>query len=79
MAILALTAVADGHLELLLRRVHRGEVHCPLDVVEIARIGLQDQSEALLGTLRGLDAPAVRAVLVAALAERQAARMRAER
>lgn len=74
MVTLALTTVADGHLELLLRLVHRGEVRCPLNVVELARIGLQDQSEVVLGMLRGLDAAAVRAVLVSVLAERRAAR-----
>jgi len=76
MAQLALTSVSDEHLERLLRLVHRAEVRCPLDVVELARIGLQDQVEVMLGMLRGLDAAAVRAVLVAVLAERRAARQR---
>jgi hypothetical protein len=37
----------------------------------LAALGLQDWSEALLGTLRGLEEAGIRAVLVAVLAERQ--------
>ena len=57
-------------LKQLLRLVHREEIRAPMGPVDLAAAGLQAQSERLLGTLRGLDLAAVRAVLVVALAER---------
>ena len=71
---LGLVDVATEHLEHLLRLVPKNEIACPLDAVEIARNGLQTQQESLLGKLRGLDRDAVRAVLVAVLAERRSRR-----
>jgi hypothetical protein len=65
-----LTEVSTAELRTLLRAVHRAEARCPLDLPELARHGLQHVAEPLLATLRGLDATAVRAVLVAVIAER---------
>jgi hypothetical protein len=62
--------VETEHLRLLLKMVHREELRFPLTPLELARIGLQEPSERILGTLRGLEGRAVRAVLVAVLAER---------
>lgn len=66
----ALVRVPTDDLKRLLALLHRGELRCPLTPVEIARCGFQVHMEALLGHLRGLDAPAVRAVLTAVLSER---------
>lgn len=55
---------------MLLRLLHRDELSFPLTPLELARIGLQEPSERILGTLRGLGRDGVRAVLVAVLAER---------
>jgi hypothetical protein len=68
---MGLTAVESRHLEHLLRAIHRQEIRCPLDLAELALIGLQDISHHLLGHLRGLDRKGVHAVLVAVLAERR--------
>lgn len=67
-----LTEVETRHLETLLRMLVRGEVHGPLTVVDLARVGLQHCAEPLLDALRGLDDRACRAVLIAVLAERRA-------
>ena len=67
---LGLVSVPTASLENLLRAVHRKVVSCPLSPGELAMIRLQDFSAELLNQLRGLDEPAVRAVLVAVLAER---------
>jgi len=69
-AAVGLTEVKTKHLKQLLSLVHRGEFSYPLDVQELARTGLQHCAPPLLGQLRGLDEPAVRAVLTAVLAER---------
>jgi hypothetical protein len=66
----ALTTVPTEALKTALTQVHRGEWRYPLTPVEVARVGLQNHADALLGHLRGLDGPAVRAVLTAVLAER---------
>lgn len=66
-----LTDLSDDTLERLLRALHRGELEAPLTATALALAGFQDVSEALLGSLRGLDARAVRAVLVAVVAERR--------
>jgi hypothetical protein len=66
----ALRRVPTDALEKLYRLLHRGELHLPLRPVDLAAIGLQSQTERILAHLRGLDAVAVRAVLVATLAER---------
>jgi len=77
LGLLGLTDVPTRDLETLLRHVHSGEARCPLQASEIARLGLQHRHEELMH-LRGLDEAAVRAVLVAVIAERRAvARKRA--
>lgn len=71
LGLLGLADVPTEDLRALLRHVHSGEARCPLDAAEVARLGLQHRHEELMH-LRGLDTPAVRAVLVAVLAERKA-------
>ncbi|MEZ4452015.1 MAG: hypothetical protein R3B09_21305 [Nannocystaceae bacterium] len=67
---LALRQVPTDALKTLLRHVHHGTIELPLAPVPLVAIGLQDQVERLLGAMRGLESAAVRAVLVAVLAER---------
>ncbi len=71
MSSLGLRDVPTKDLERLLRAVFHGEPACPLKPSELARLGFQDRQESLLATLRGLDARAVQAVLVAVIAERR--------
>lgn len=71
---LGLTTVSTEHLQTLLRAVFKHQVDCPLTPGGLAGLGLQDTSGPLLAHLRGLDAPAVHAVLVATLAERSPSR-----
>lgn len=66
-----LVAVGTEQLRTLLRAVHRRETLIPVTPGSLAALGLQDWSEALLGSLRGLDEAGVRAVLICVLAERQ--------
>lgn len=73
-----LTEVATKDCENLLRAVHRGDLPCPLDHPGLARNGLQHTAD-LLDHLRGLDARAVTAVLVAVIAERRAEERRKRR
>lgn len=73
---MALTGVPTNELEQLLRFVHRREIEIPITPVGLARVGLQHRSEEFMQSLRGLDEPGVRAVLVAVAAERIAARER---
>ena len=68
-----LTAVDTEALKTLLRTLHRGDVHGPLSVEDLARIGLQYCAEDILGHLRGVDDAGLRAVLVAVIAERRSA------
>jgi hypothetical protein len=75
----ALVRVPTEDLKKALALLHRGELQCPLTPVEVARCGLQAHMESLLGHLRGLEAPAVRAVLTAVLSERIAAQERMPR
>jgi len=65
----ALTAVKTDDLKALLRAVHRGELTCPVTAKALAEVGLLRLGDEL-DFLRGLDEPAVRAVLVAVIAER---------
>ncbi len=65
-----LTGVPDDRLKKLLRGLHHGTVETPLTAVSITCGGLQDYAEPLLDLLRGLDARAIKAVVVAVLAER---------
>ena len=67
---MALTGVPTDDLKALLRFVYRGEVTLPITVSELARVGLQHRAEEFMGTLRGLDEPGVRTVLIAVTAER---------
>lgn len=67
---LGLTTVSTEDLRTLLRAVFKQKVDCPLSPGGLAALGLQDTSPPLLSHLRGLDARAVHAVIVAALAER---------
>ncbi|TNE87305.1 MAG: hypothetical protein EP330_18995 [Deltaproteobacteria bacterium] len=67
---LGLKNVATKDLEQLLRLVHRGELSCPIDQTGLAVAGMLRLGDDL-GHLRGLDEQAVRAVLVAVLAERK--------
>lgn len=69
----ALVALSNEHLRRLLALVHRGEVVCPMNIVELTRHGFQEQAGILLDLMRELDAAGVRAVLIAVLAERRAA------
>ncbi|PIE18509.1 MAG: hypothetical protein CSA66_04685 [Proteobacteria bacterium] len=71
-----LSKVPDDRLKALLRGLHRGSLAAPLTAVELARHGLQDYAEPLLGVLRGVEARGVKAVVVAVLAEREALRPR---
>ena len=73
-----LSDVPTESLRHLLRRVHGGVIRTPLDVSELACVGLQAHTNDILDTLRGLDRDAIRAVVVTALAERAAADERAE-
>ena len=76
-AALGLTRVTTAELERALAAVHRGVLRLPLDVPELARVGLQRSAGELMAALRNLDAAGVRAVLVAVLAERRAEAQRA--
>jgi hypothetical protein len=69
---LGLVNVSSDDLRKLLRAVFRKQVDCPLTPAGLAATGLQDASGPLLAHLRGLDGKAVHAVVVAALAEREA-------
>ena len=77
-----LTDVPTEDLKRTLRSIHRGDLPCPLTPDTLACVGLQDRSATLMQTLRDLDEIAVRAVLVAVIAERlpqnRQRRMRAE-
>ncbi len=67
-----LTTVPTDDLRKLLSAVHRRVIPCPLTIEGLTRIGLQQRASELLATLRRLDEPAVRTVLVVAIAERSA-------
>ena len=66
-----LTTVKTPDLVKLLRLVVRDEIPVPIDVLGLARTGLQHTAEDLMDSLRGLDEPAVRAILVCVIAERR--------
>lgn len=69
---LGLSRVSTDDLKKALRALHRGEIQAPLTIQGLTGTGLQDTASDLLGQLRGLEAAAVRAVLVCVLAERAA-------
>lgn len=64
-----LKAVHTEELKNLLRHIHRGTLPCPITQDGLAAAGLLGLGDQL-GHLRGLDEHAVRAVLVAVIAER---------
>jgi hypothetical protein len=65
-----LSEVSTEDLKKAYRLLIHNELKCPLTPVELARTGLQHRQEDFLNLLRGLDAPAVQAVLTAVLSER---------
>lgn len=65
-----LTGLTTTDLERLLRALHRGELKCPIGHAELHVAGLSYLVDRI-ELLRGLDERAVRAVLVAVLAERK--------
>jgi hypothetical protein len=65
-----LTRLTLEELKQLLRYVHRDELQCPVNIVELARLGFQNRAEILLHVFRGLDARAVQAVVTSVIAER---------
>ena len=69
---IGLTGVPTHLLERAFRTLVRGELSAPIDINGLACVGLQDVAPELLNSLRGLDERAVRAVLVAVIAERRA-------
>lgn len=71
-----LTGARTEVLVEVLRAIHRGTLPCPLTAQDLARHGMQQAYEDL-SSLRGLDARATTVVLVAVIAERQAAERRA--
>lgn len=69
-AAVGLTEVRTDDLKKLLKLVHKGEPNYPLNAQELARMGLQHCAEPMLSMLRGLDGHAVKALMVAVIAER---------
>lgn len=65
-----LTRVPDADLEQMLRLIHRGILACPLDMPGLTAAGLFRLGDEV-EILRGLDERAVKAVLIAVLAERR--------
>lgn len=66
-----LTALKTKELKKLLSHVYQKELECPITVESIARVGFQYKQEEISSALRGLNADAVRCVLVCVLAERK--------
>lgn len=73
-----LTEIPTKDLKKLLTSIYRGDLDCPVDHPGLTRVGLQHVAD-LLGHLRGLDAPAVTAMVVAVIAEREVADQRDKR
>lgn len=73
---LGLVPVDDSALRTLLKALYRGDIAPPLTLPDLTRVGLQYCASELLHHLRNLDDAAIRAVLVAVLAERRAAQER---
>lgn len=65
-----LTTITSEDLKKALAALHRGQLSFPLTVETLTCVGLQHAANDLLEILRGLDERAVRAVLVAVIAER---------
>ena len=70
------TKLPTRDVETLLARLHRGELRLPLTHPNLLASGLPHLVDRV-GFLSGLDGAALRAVLVAVLAERKAAERRA--
>ena len=70
MQVEGLTSLTTEHLKKLLKYLHDGSLELPLTAHSIAAAGFQFRHHELMSALRGLDEPAVRAVLVCVLAER---------
>ena len=68
-----LTELTNDELKKLLRHIYREELPCPVTADTLACTGFQSRHEWISGALRGLDARAVTAVLVAVIAERRKA------
>jgi hypothetical protein len=62
--------ISSADLKRLLQAIHRGEIECPINQIALAQLNLLRLGDEL-GHLRGLDARAAQAVIVAALAERR--------
>ena len=67
---LGLRELTTPQLKKLLLHLHRDELPCPFTMVGLTCLGFQLQAESLFHHLRGLEKPAVLAVVVAVLAER---------
>jgi hypothetical protein len=65
-----LTRVSTADLKRLLSEVHRETLPCPITQIGLATVGLLRLGDDL-AILHDLEAPAVRAVLVAVLLERR--------
>lgn len=70
MEVQGLTSLTTEHLKKLLKYLHEGSLETPLTAHSIACVGFQFRHAELMSALRGLDEPAIRAVLVCVLAER---------
>lgn len=70
-----LVAVATADLEKLLRALVRGQLACPVTIHGLTCVGLQHAADRL-DAIKGLPETAVRAVVVAVIAERRAAERR---
>lgn len=70
-----LTRLTDEHLRTLYKQVYRGGLSCPFQRRDLLNLGLNPQAEEG-DMLFGLEEPAVRAVILAVLAEREAVRRR---
>lgn len=64
-----LTRLTSEHLRTLYRHVYRGTLACPFQRRDLLSLGLNPQAEEG-ESLFGLSEPAVRAVILAVLAER---------
>lgn len=64
-----LTRLTDEHLKTLYKHVYRGTLTCPFQRRDLLSLGLNPQAEEA-EMLFGLAEPAVRAVVLAVLAER---------
>lgn len=70
-----LTRLTDEHLRTLYRKIYRKALNCPFQRRDLLNAGLNPQAEEG-DMLFGLEEPAVRAVILAVLAEREAVRRR---